>query len=243
MTAGVKVCGDQLMDYYREKSILSKIPKIISIFSEICIRINVDPRPSDILSNSYWAVILSDCHYQPCTLSKLWENEGRQYKKMNIMEHLINQVIRHSLWLTFILPVKMEISKEGSTILACLSCFFSGKGNSILSTVSVLFTSQRNLFENTITAVQALKSWPDMIWHLWVSQFLQCQNRTMSKYCQVINNVQHIKGTERRFKIGLSPIPEIAEENLSMKSFYLRCSHVSHQMILKQGTTTADDQM
>ena len=43
MTSGVKVCGDQLMDYYREKSILSKIPKIISIFSEICIRINVDP--------------------------------------------------------------------------------------------------------------------------------------------------------------------------------------------------------
>ena len=123
MTAGVKVCGDQLMDYYREKSILSKIPKIISIFSEICIRINVDPQPSDILSNSYWAVILSDCYYQPCTLSKLWENEGRQYKKRNMMEHLINQTL-----LTFILPVKMEISKEGSTLLACLSCFFSGKG-------------------------------------------------------------------------------------------------------------------
>ena len=99
MTERVKVCGDQLTDYYREKSILSKIPKIYFHFSEICIRMNVDPRPSDILSNSYWAVILSDCHYQPCTLSKLWENEGRQYKKMNIMEHLINQVIRHSLHL------------------------------------------------------------------------------------------------------------------------------------------------
>ena len=127
-SARVRVSGGQLTDYYREKSILSKIPKIYFHFSEICIRMNVDPRPSDILSNSYWAVILSDCHYQPCTLSKLWENEGRQYKKMNIMEHLINQVIRHSLWLTFILPVKMEISKEGSTLLACLSCFFSGKG-------------------------------------------------------------------------------------------------------------------
>ena len=65
----------------------------------------------------------------------------------------------------------------------------------------------------------------------------------MSKYCQVINNVQHIKGTERRFKIGLSLIPQIAEENLSMMSFYLRCSDVSHQLILKKGTTAKDDQM
>ena len=160
MTERVKVCGDQLTDYYREKSILSKIPKIYFHFSEICIRMNVDPRPSDILSNSYWAVILSDWHYQPCTLSKLWENEGRQYKKMNIMEHLINQVIRHSLWLTFILPVKMEISKEGSTILAFFILFLYFI---LLSTVSLLCTSQRNLFENTIAAVQALKSRPDMI--------------------------------------------------------------------------------
>ena len=88
-----------------------------------------------------------------------------------------------------------------------------------------------------------------MTWHdlTFMSESILAMSKStnwpMSKYCQVINNVQHIKGTERRFKIGLSPIPEIAEENLSMKSFYLRCSDLSHQLILKQGTTTADDQM
>ena len=88
-----------------------------------------------------------------------------------------------------------------------------------------------------------------MTWHdlTFMSESILAMSKStnwpMSKYCQVINNVQHIKGTERRFKIGLSPIPEIAEENLSMKSFYLRCSDLSHQLILKQGTTTADDQI
>ena len=121
--------------------------------------------------------LILGCHIVRLLLPTLHLEQTLGEWRKTIQENEYNGTFNqsgHQTQLTFILPLKMEISKEGSTILAFFILFLYFI---LLSTVSLLCTSQRNLFENTIAAVQALKSRPDMIWHLWVSQFLQCQNR------------------------------------------------------------------
>ena len=125
-------------DYYREKSILSKIPKIYFHFSEICIRINVDPRVATL---RHLVKLILGCHIVRLPLPTLHLQQTLGEWRKIIQENECNEKIYQSDHHTYL---------------------FLGGGNSTSSTVSVLCRSQWNLFENTITAGPQITTWHDL---------------------------------------------------------------------------------
>ena len=114
--------------------------------------------------------LILGCHIVRLPLPTLHLEQTLGEWRKTIQENEYNGTFNqsgHQTQLTFILPLKMEISKEGSTILAFLSCFF------------ILFYFQLFLFcvrpKETFLKIQSLQCRPsnhDLTWsdiYEWVN--------------------------------------------------------------------------